>query len=82
MEEDVNILYKLLNHKIFLDEFPGIRHVAVDKYGNGIDVVFLFSEGVEYKDYKKFMDNAYRMVRELSKMAGVRSKLNIYPPIG
>jgi hypothetical protein len=79
MEEEVQLLSKLLNHKIFLDEFPGIRYVAVNKYGEGIDVVFLFSDGVQYSDYKKFGVNAYKMVRELSKMGGIRSRINIYP---
>ena len=44
MEEEVKILYKLLNHKIFRDQFPMIRHVAVDQYQNGIDVVFFLPE--------------------------------------
>ena len=79
MEEEVKILYKLLNHKIFLNEFPGIRYVAVNKYGEGIDVVFLFSDGVQYSDFKKFGESASKMVRELSKMGGIRSRINIYP---
>ena len=57
MEEEVKILKKLLNHKIFLDEFPGITYVAVDKFG----------------------ESASKMVRELSKMGGIRSRINIYP---
>jgi len=79
MEEEVKLLEKLLNHKIFLNEFPGIRYVAVNKYGEGIDVVFLFSDGYDYNDYKKFGESARIMVRELAKMAGVRSVIKIYP---
>ena len=29
--------------------------------------------------YKKFGESASKMVRELSKMGGIRSRINIYP---
>lgn len=79
MEEEVEILKKLLNHKIFLDEFPEITYVAVDKFGEGIDVVFFYREGVNYAESKKFRQQAGQQVRELAKMAGVRSRIKIYP---
>jgi hypothetical protein len=79
MEEEVKILKKLLNHKIFLDEFPGITYVAVDKFGEGIDVVFFYREGVSYAESKSFRQRAGHSVRDLAKMAGVHSRLNIYP---
>jgi hypothetical protein len=79
MEEEVKILKKLLNHKIFLDEFPGITYVAVDKFGEGIDVVFFYREGVSYAESKSFRQMAGQSVRDLAKMAGVHSRLNIYP---
>jgi hypothetical protein len=79
MEEEVKILKKLLNHKIFLDEFPSITYVAVDKFGEGIDVVFFYREGVRYVDSKQFRQQAGQQVRELAKMAGVRSRIKIYP---
>ena len=79
MEEEVKILKKLLNHKIFLDEFPGITYVAVDKFGEGIDVVFFYREGVSYYESKQFRQEAGQQVRDLAKMAGVRSRINIYP---
>jgi hypothetical protein len=79
MEEEVKILKKLLNHKIFLDEFPGITYVAVDKFGESIDVVFFYREGVSYAESKQFRPEAGQQVRELAKMAGVHSRLNIYP---
>jgi hypothetical protein len=79
MEEEVKILKKLLNHKIFLDEFPRITYVAVDKFGEGIDVVFFYREGVSYAESKQFRQEAGQHVRDLAKMAGVRSRINIYP---
>lgn len=79
MEEEVNILYKLLNHKIFRDQFPLIREVAVDQYQNGIDVVFLPVEGTNYSDFKSIRKDATSLVYELAKMAGVKERLNIYP---
>jgi len=79
MEEEVNILYKLLNHKIFRDQFPLIREVAVDQYQNGIGVVFLPVEGTNYSDFKSIRKDATSLVYELAKMAGVKEHLNIYP---
>ncbi|MCX8482571.1 MAG: hypothetical protein ORN50_03250, partial [Crocinitomicaceae bacterium] len=73
MEEEVKILKKLLNHKIFLDEFPGITYVAVDKFGESIDVVFFYRKGVSYAESKSFRQMAGQSVRDLAKMAGVHS---------
>lgn len=79
MKEEIQILEKLLNHKIFLHEFPGIRYVSVGKFGDAIDVVFFYSDGVTYAESKQFRQEAGLKVRELAKMAGVRSRINIYP---
>ena len=79
MEEEIKILYKLLNHKIFRDQFPMIRHVAVDQYQNGIDVVFFLPESFTYNDFKSIKSDAVSLVYELAKMAGVKERLSIYP---
>jgi hypothetical protein len=79
MEEEVKILYKLLNHKIFRDQFPMIRHVAVDQYQNGIDVVFFLPESFTYNDFKSIKSDVVSLVYELAKMAGVKERLSIYP---
>jgi len=79
MEEEVKILYKLLNHKIFRDQFPMIRHVAVDQYQNGIDVVFFLPDSFVYNDFKSIKNDAVSLVYELAKMAGVKERLSIYP---
>ena len=79
MEEEVKILYKLLNHKIFRDQFPIISHVAVDQYQNGIDVVFFLPSGFTYNDFKSIRNDAVSLVYELAKMAGAKNRLSIYP---
>jgi hypothetical protein len=79
MEEEVKILYKLLNHKIFRDQFPLIRHVAVDQYQNGIDIVFFLPDSFVYNDFKSIKNDAVSLVYELAKMAGVKERLSIYP---
>ena len=79
MEEEVKILYKLLNHKIFRDQFPMIRHVAVDQYQNGIDVVFFLPESFTYNDFKSIKNDVVSLVYELAKMGGVKERLSIYP---
>ena len=79
MEEEIKILYKLLNHKIFRDQFPLIREVTVDQYQNGIDVIFLPVEGTNYSDFKSIRKDATSLVYDLAKMAGVKERLNIYP---
>lgn len=81
MEQKVNILKKLLNNKIFLDNFPLIRYVHVNQYGmNNIDVVFSFTDGFVYNDYEDFREEARSLVYNLAKYAGIGSRLiTIYP---
>jgi hypothetical protein len=78
-DKDVKILKKLLNHKIFLDKFPEITYVAVDEFGQGIDVVFFYRDGVGRDETKLFRPKAGNLVQSLAQMAGVKSRLNIYP---
>jgi hypothetical protein len=56
-----------------------IRHVAVDQYQNGIDVVFFLPESFVYNDFKSIKNDAVSLVYELAKMAGVKERLSIYP---
>lgn len=79
MEEEVKILKKLLNHKLFLEKFPEITYVAVDKFGEGIDVVFFYRDGVTRDETKIFRPKAGNLVHSLAKMVGVKSRLSIYP---
>lgn len=79
MDKEVKTLKKLLNHKIFLDEFPEIRYVAVDEFGEGIDVVFFYRDGVSRDEIKLFRPKAGVLVHSLAKMAGIKSRLSIYP---
>lgn len=80
MEHEVNVLRKLLNHKIFLDRFPVIKSVDVRKYGKGIDVVFFLKDDYVYDDYSNIKSDAYNLVYDLTKMAGLSIPLiNVYP---
>ena len=80
MEHEVKVLRKLLNHKIFLDQVPGIREVDVREYGKSIDVVFFFDERFSYDEYRLIKADAFRAVFELAKMAGINSlNLNVHP---
>lgn len=79
MKEEAQVLKKLLNHKIFMEKFPIFKHVWVDIFGSGIDVIFMLKDGHEYSEYKEIKSRAIEMVYQLSRMAGVNSTLNIYP---
>ena len=81
MEQEVNILKKLLNNKIFLSNFPLIRYVNVDLYGiQNIDVVFNFVDEFVYADYKDFQIEARELIYQLAKYAGINPRfISIYP---
>lgn len=79
MDKEVKTLKKLLNHKIFLGEFPEITYVAVDEFGQGIDVVFFYREGVSHAESRLFRPKAGNLVLSLAKMAGIKSRISIYP---
>jgi hypothetical protein len=79
MKEEAQVLKKLLNHKIFMEKFPIFKHVWVDTFGSGIDVIFMFQDGYEYSDYKEIKSSAREMVYQLARIASVNSSLNIYP---
>jgi hypothetical protein len=83
MEQDINVLKKLLNNKIFLDKFPLIRYVHVNKSitgDNNIEVVFAFKDGFEYNDYRAFKEDARSLVYQLAKYSGVSARrISIYP---
>jgi hypothetical protein len=81
MEQDINVLKKLLNNKIFLDKFPLIRYVHVNKTGdNNIEVVFAFKDGFGYNDYRVFKEDARSLVYQLAKYSGISARrISIYP---
>ena len=81
MEQEVKILKKLLNNKIFLENFPLIRYVHVNQYGmDNIDVVFTFTDGFVYDDYKDFREEARELIYKLAKYASISSRfISIYP---
>jgi hypothetical protein len=81
MEQEVNILKKLLNNQIFLSNFPLIRYVNVNQYGKeNIDVVFNFVDGFVYNDYEDFREESRELIYQLAKYAGISSRfISIYP---
>jgi hypothetical protein len=81
MEQEVNILKKLLNNKIFLSHFPLIRYVIVNQYGkDNIDVAFNFTDGFVYADYEDFREEARELIYQLAKYAGISPRfISIYP---
>ena len=81
MEQEVNILKKLLNNKIFLSNFPLIRYVNVNQYGKeNIDVVFNFVDGFVYNDYEDFREESRELIYQLAKYAGITPRvISIYP---
>ena len=81
MEQEVNILKKLLNNKIFLSHFPLIRFVHVNQYGKeNIDVVFNFVDGFVYSDYEDFREESRELIYQLAKYAGISVRfISIYP---
>jgi hypothetical protein len=83
LEENAEALNKLLNHKIFKEKFPEIGSVDARRFGDGIDVVFFFTDSSVYTtSYKEFGPNAAAMVRQLARMVGAgRDRINIYPLI-
>ena len=82
IEHDINVLKKILNSPLFLDKYPVVSRVWVDKYGElfgdgKIDIVLGVKE--PYSEYSPFRDEIKSYIRSLAKMAGVTSELAIYP---
>ena len=76
IEQDVLVLDKLLNSKLFLNKFPIIDRVWVDKYGKGIDVVLIPNDT---KEYFKIKDKINSYIWEIIRVAGVDNMINVYP---
>ena len=76
IEHDVKVLKKLLNSPLFLDKYPVIERVWVDKqYGNKIDIVMSITD----PSYWSLSDEIKSFIWSIAKMSGVTSRFNIYP---
>ena len=76
IEHDVKVLKKLLNSPLFLDKYPIIERVWVDKqYGNKIDIVMSINDQL----YWSLSDEIKSFIWNIAKMSGVTSRFNIYP---
>jgi hypothetical protein len=79
IELDVKILNKLLNSKLFLDKYPIIDRVAVDKYGKVIEIVLIVNNTKEYFYNLGLRDEINSFIRDIAKSASVDSYFNVYP---
>ena len=78
IEHDVNVLKKVLNSELFLGNFPMINRVWVEEYGtNKIDIVLSVKEPAN--EYWPVRDEVKKSIHNLAKMAGVKTRFNIYP---
>ena len=76
IEHDVKVLKKLLNSPLFLDKYPIIERVWVDKqYGNKIDIVMSITD----PSYWSLSDEIKSFIWNIAKMSGVTSRFHIYP---
>jgi len=76
IEQDIKILDKVLNSPLFLDKFPVISRVWITQFGKNIDVVLNPSDSGEYW---KIRENIYSHIHNLRNIAGVKSRIQIYP---
>ena len=78
IEHDVKVLHKILNSELFLGNYPMINRVWVEEYGtNKIDIVLSVKEPAN--EYWPVRDEAKKSIHNLAKMAGVKTRFNIYP---
>ena len=76
IEQDIKILDKVLNSPLFLDKFPVISRVWITQFGKNIDVVLNPSDTGQYWSNR---ENIYSYIHNLTNMAGVKSRIQIYP---
>ena len=74
--QEVKILDKLLNSPLLLDKYPVINYVSIERYGSIVDVVLILNDT---KEYFKLRDEILLYIWNISKMAGVESRFNVYP---
>jgi small-conductance mechanosensitive channel len=78
IEHDVKVLRKILNSELFLGNYPMINRVWVEEYGtNKIDIVLSVKEPAN--EYWPVRDEVKKSIHNLAKMAGVKTRFNIYP---
>lgn len=78
IEHDVKVLHKILNSPLFLDKYPIIERVWVDKqYGNKINIVLRVNEPAD--EYWPVKNEVRTFIHNLAKMVDVKSHLKIYP---
>ena len=76
IEQDIKVLSKVLNSKLFLERFPIINRVAVGKYGRGIEVVII---PYDVNEYWKVKDRVEDFIFRLTESSGIEYDYYIYP---
>ncbi len=76
IEQDIKVLSKVLNSKLFLERFPIINRVAVSKYGGGIDVVII---PYDMNEYWKVKDKVEDFIFRLTESSSIEHDYYIYP---
>lgn len=76
LNHDVKVLDKLLNSQLFLGKYPVINYVSVERYGSIVDVVLIPNDT---KEYFKLKDEIRSYIWDISRMASIESRFNIYP---
>ena len=76
LNHDVKVLDKLLNSQLLLGKYPVINYVSVERYGSIVDVVLIPNDT---KEYFKLKDEIRSYIWDISRMASIESRFNIYP---
>ena len=76
LKHDVKVLDKLLNSQLLLGKYPVINYVSVERYGSIVDVVLIPNDT---KEYFKLKDEIRSYIWDISRMASIESRFNIYP---
>jgi hypothetical protein len=79
IERDIKILRKLLWSKLFLNKFPIISRVFVNKNGENIDIILSVKIIKDTKEYFAVRDEIVSYIWTFSKASSVEKKFNIYP---
>lgn len=76
MEQDISILRKVLNGKLFLSKHPMLDRVFVDIYNKRIDIVLSVNDTKRYWKLEKKIKSS---IRDIVKILGIETYINIYP---
>jgi hypothetical protein len=76
LERSADLLKKVLNSKIFLDNYPIIKRVEVESSKLSITIILIFDEST--KDYWDQKPEIHSFIRDIRKMIGIPNIINLY----